>query len=164
MKIPLSKIRIEKKGIYDFEKLQQVVKEWADYRQFFYNEGTYSIANSGDGKEITWNFKLARRLDNYFFLRIDVSVYTFRQIEVMVSVDGKKITMDQGYVNMHFKPELELDYRGIFEGSKFKTFLQNFYHMYIIKDKINIVIVKLIIETHGLLHAIRRSLRMNLGL
>jgi|SRR3989344_1291209 len=162
--IPLMTVNIEKKGVYDFEQFYRDMKEWAGNQALFFNEKVFSMSKSGEGNEVSWNYELTKKFDNYFQIRIAVNLYVFRQIEVLVKVDGKQITMNQGFVAIQIKPKLEIDYLGIFKGKGISKLLQKLYQNYIISGRIGARYGYTFETSVGLIKAIRKSLGMDLGL
>ena len=121
------------------------------------------MSKSGEGNEISWNFELLRRVDNYFYLKINVNTYIFRQVDVLVDADGKKIKMNQGYVHIQIKPWFEKDYQYFFRNNKFHKFLQKIYERYIIIGRYGQMYGVISSETDSLLKSMRKSLLMDIG-
>ena len=162
--LPFRTINIEKKGVYDFEQFYRDMKEWAGNQALFFNEKSFTMSKSGEGNEIAWDIELSKKFDNYFQIKIAFKTYVFRQIEVLVKVDGKQVTMNQGFVAIQIKPKLEVDYLGLFKGKGLSKLMQNLYQNYIIGGRFGARYGYTFETVISLVHAIRKSLGMDLGL
>ena len=129
---PQFPIFIKHKGYFSFSKLMQDIKEWYDdnYYEFHVTKHKHKASEEEIGchgeRKVTGYIK--------FKIAIDMRVWEFKEVEVVQ--DGKTVKKNYGRVALTVTPGYTLDYEKRFGGSKFLQALQDFYHNYIIKRKI----------------------------
>lgn len=125
-------IFIKHKGYFSFSKLMQDIKKWYEDNHYEFHVTKHKHKSSEE--EI--GCYGARKVTGYimFKLEIDMRIWEFKEVEVVQ--DGKTVKKNYGRVAINFKPGYSLDYENRFGGSKWLQALQNFYHNYIVKRRI----------------------------
>ncbi len=130
--VPFPTIFIKHKGYFSFSKLMQDMKQWYDenYYEFHVNKHKHKATEEEIG------CYGERKVNDYlrYKLEIDMRVWELKEVEIVQ--DGKTVKKNYGRVGIHFKPSYTLDYEERFGKSKFLQAVQDFYHKYIIKRKI----------------------------
>ncbi len=128
---------VKYRGIFDFPKLLKLIHTWGTAQRFEMHEKRYKhkVPDArGAEQEVTllgW-----RKIDAYlkFWISVDVKGEYLKDVDVIK--DGKKKKLTQGKVRVMFNGYLELDYQNRFESSKFLVGLRDFYHKFVVRQKI----------------------------
>lgn len=123
---------IKHKGNFDFDKICQDIKNWLEDNHYDFHAPKHK--HKVDEEEI--KFFGERKVTGYikFYLTIEMRIWEFKEVEVIK--DGKKVKTNYGRVAINFIPSYKLDYENRFRGAKWLQAVQDFYHKYIIKRKL----------------------------
>jgi hypothetical protein len=125
-------IYIKHKGNFSLSKLLQDIKSWFDNNHYEFHAPKHK--HKAESEDI--KFFGERKITGYikFYLTVEIRVWELREVEVIK--DGEKVKTNHGRVAIDFIPSYKLDYDDRFGGSKWMQAIQDFYHKYIIKRKI----------------------------
>jgi len=148
-------ILIKHKGYFVLSKLMQAIKKWLEDNHYEFHIPKHKHKAS----EEEFGIYGERKINDYvkFRLTVDMRIWEFKEVEVVQ--DGKSVKKNYGRVAINFIPSYTLDYENRFGGSKFMQEIQNFYHKYIIKRKIEDYWEdELFAQAGGLIHVIKTNL------
>ena len=125
-------LKIRKKGMVDTKALLALIKSWFEEEKYGYNETKYSVS----AKALAYKAYGEQEINEYVIHRIDVEVSgnelkAFEQIK-----NQKRHTVYDGKFEIKIGGKMILDPKKRFAGSKFLQFLQDIYHRFILREKI----------------------------
>jgi len=130
-KFPLESLKIKYNGLFDFGELINFLRSWMKNEYYIFVESKHKYRP--DEKEVEMiGF---RKLDEYVKYTISILVLAEDVKDVEIIKEGKKLNTNEGKVIITFNGVMDLDWQKQFQG-RFWVFLQDFYHKYIIKNKI----------------------------
>ena len=96
------------KGVFDFDKLYKVIKRWMDFEGYGdemdgFNEKKYKERIQAGGAkmyEIVWEGK--KEVSSYFTFVMEITFLLLGVKEIEVEMDGKRVKMNKGEVEMRF--------------------------------------------------------------
>lgn len=132
--------RIRYSGLFDWAGLYKMMHDWLVNDEFEVHEYKYKHKVPGLGGEDQLGWRCWRKESEYVRFWINVNFHLWSLKEVQVIRDGKSVTLMSGRIWIDFMSDLELDYEGKFEGSKFREELRNFYHKFIIWKNIDMLL------------------------
>ncbi|MBI2671579.1 hypothetical protein HYX16_01465 [Candidatus Woesearchaeota archaeon] len=153
-------IKISYSGVYDLHKVYRDIVEWFKSYHYFFNEKTHVEMIRPDGKSHKIDFKSDRKIDEYAKFIIEVEIWTLRTKEVNIKENGKDVKMNSGDIQIRVKGSMELDYLNTFDRyGKMGKVMRNYYHNYIIKNKIwTRYAPSIYSETNNLISSIKKDL------
>lgn len=148
-------IFIKHRGNFDFDKVCQDIKSWCD------NEGYEFHATKHKHKkgEEELKFRGERNITGYikFYIHLLIRIREMKDVEVIK--DGNKVKMQNGLIAFNITPAYKLDYENRFGKNKWLIAIQDFYHKYIIKRKLEDYWEdELFIQASDLIRVIKASL------
>lgn len=125
-------IYIKHKGNFDFNKLCQDIKAWFDENGYDF----YAPKHKHKAEEEEVKFYGERKITGYikFIINVDMRVWDFKTVEIIK--DGEKVKTNYGRIALEVIPVYILDYENRFKGNKLLQAVQDFYHKYVIKRKL----------------------------
>jgi len=131
-KVSFPKMFIKHKGYFDFNNLLQDIKSWFDENDYDFSAPKHK--HKASEEEV--KFEGERKITGYikFVLTVAMRIWEFKEVEVIK--EGKKVKANYGRVALEFTPAYVLDYEERIKKGGLLQELQDFYHKYIIKRKI----------------------------
>jgi hypothetical protein len=131
-KVPFPTIFIRHRGNFEFDKTCQNIRSWYDNKgyEFHATKHKHKVAE----EEIKYYGEI--NVTGYIRFYIHLVIRTREMKPVEVIKDGQKIKMHHGLIAFDVIPSYELDYENRFGGNKWLKAIQDFYHKYVIKRKI----------------------------
>lgn len=129
--------KIKYKGIFDFQDFYKFCYLWlTEETGLKMLEDKYKEKVVGDSKniEIEWSGK--KEITDYFRFDVKVTFEITAMTKVEVNKEGRKMTMNNGTVELKIKGILVRDYKGKFEISATKKFMRSVYEKWIIPSRI----------------------------
>ena len=148
-------ILIKHKGYFVLSKLLQDIKKWLEDNHYEFHIPKHKHKASEEEVGVFG----VRKINDYvmFKLAVEMRIWEFKEVEVVQ--DGKTVKKNYGRVALNFIPSYSLDYENRFGRSKFMKAVQDFYHKYIIKRKIEDYWEdELFAQAGGLIHVIKNDL------
>lgn len=119
-------------GFFNFSKLIKMIRSWflSEFYLFFETKHKYKPEES----EVEVYGK--RKLNEYvqYIIYVELKAEDVQEVEIIK--EGKKIKTQQGRLKVFVHGTMNLDWQKRFAGSKVLQYIQDFYHRYIIKQKI----------------------------
>lgn len=138
--IPMRKLIIRYKGIFDMEGLYRLIVQWLKSRRYWFHETTYKHKiPSPLGAEEEIGFWAERKIDEYYKYEMRVAFHLWNMQEVEVIRNGKKVKLINARLEIVIGATMTMDYQGRFDKSPFYKNLRDFYHKYIIKDRLEFI-------------------------
>lgn len=125
-------LKIKYNGFFNFGELVKFFKSWLKKNYYIVVEKKHKFEPSEQEVE----FLGFRKPNDYVIYSIEVNAKTEDVKEVEIIKEGKKLNMQQGKLLITFNGKMKLDWQKRFKNHKFLTLLQDFYHKYIIREKI----------------------------
>lgn len=137
----------EQETIYDTKMKFEGIFNLRDFYQFIYSwqddeiglnvgEKSYVERIKGDMKEIEFEWYSYKKVTDYFKFIIKTKCKIIKLKNIEVSQGGKKISTNQGEIEMKVKGILQRDYDGKFEKNAFQKFLRAIYEKWVIRARI----------------------------
>lgn len=123
---------IKSKGYFVWKDLLMNVKKWYESEYYDFAETKHKYKPEEREVEVSGD----RKLNEYVKYRIKVAMGVSGLKDVELIKEGKKINVQEGRVTVHISGTMFLDWQSRFKGNKFLQAIQDFYHKYIIKQKI----------------------------
>jgi len=122
---PMDRVEVRYKGIYDFENLYKVLRQWFFDRKYDFHETRYKDkASSPFGNEVEINMSPWLKLDEFIMYHVDIKTHFWDVKEFEAVVDGKKKLMTEGRFWITFNGWVEFDYNNKFKSSFEKRILK----------------------------------------
>ncbi len=125
-------LKVKYAGFFNFGEVISFIKKWLQEEYYVVLEQKHKYKPKKQEVE----FMGFRKLNEYVKYTIEVIVVADEVKEVEVVKEGKKLNMQEGKLLLTLNGTMDLDWQKRFKGQKFLTFIQDFYHKYIIKQKI----------------------------
>ena len=130
--------KIKYNGIFSFPDLYKFAYDLlAEEGGLSVAEEKYAEKISGDSKDIDFEWKGSRKVDDYFKHEIKVSVKVIGLTKVEITQDGNKIKSNKGSIEIKIKGTLVKDYDGKYETSASMKFMRAIYEKWIIASRLN---------------------------
>ncbi len=114
---PMDAIEIRFKGIYDFEGLYKVLRQWFFDRKYDFHETKYKDkVGSPFGNEVEINMAPWLKINEFVKYNVSVKTHFYDVKEFETVVDGEKKLMTEGRFFIVLNGTVEFDY-----NNKFKT-------------------------------------------
>ena len=125
------------KGIWDMEDLYLSTIDYLRERKYKFQERMYKHKHpSPFGVERQYIWQASRYEDEYMEWVIDIYIHTYDAHDEEVTMkDGSKQAFTKGRIWIEFKGHIIYDYEKHWESSAFYARLRNFYHIFIIRKK-----------------------------
>jgi len=146
-------VLIEKKGLFDYYSLYNLISEWYSSHKYDFNEVEFSTKTKPQGKEYTIEYEGSRKVTDY------IKFYIVTRIEISgaKTLNIKTTKQQKGHVKVFLKAYYEKDYK---DKWKYFPFIRKIYENYIIKEKILKYEGKLWSEANNLIDEIKKSLNL----
>jgi hypothetical protein len=127
--------RIAHSGLYDFEGFLSSVKEFFIERKYGIGDIEHSEMVKPAGKELKVDFLIFKDVNDYVRYEYSFEIVIYRQIDVMVEVNGKKVKRQQGDMEVRFSSIMWKNHRLTFKGPG-SNFLRKTYERYLIRREL----------------------------
>ncbi|MBN1644907.1 hypothetical protein JW851_02620 [Candidatus Woesearchaeota archaeon] len=148
-------IFVKHKGNFDFDKVCQDIKSWYDEEGYEF----HATKHKHKPAEEELKFHGERKITGYvkFYIYLLIRIRELKTVEIIK--EGKKIEINNGLIAFNITPAYKLDYENRFGGNKWLIALQDIYHKYIIKRKLEDYWEdELYFQANDLIRAIKTSL------
>ncbi len=129
-------VRLKHAGLYDLDTLLGAAKSWFMSKKYFIQEAEHTEAVKGGGKEIVFLWQPFRDVTDYVRFKFEFQVIIYREVDVVVESDGKKVKMQQGDIEVRFRNSMVKNYRQTFRGPG-KEFMRQTYEKYLIRRELD---------------------------
>ena len=148
-------------GTYDLKALTDAIRNYWMSHYYLINDKEHSEKVSSAGKEIKFDMEAFRGISLYLRFFVQVEVVIYRNVDVLVEKEGKKVKMQQGDMEVRFKAHLKKNYKGTFKSGGFQKFLRHIYERFIIPNSLRKYRFKLQKETEALMDEVKNVLAIN---
>jgi hypothetical protein len=153
VKFPI--IFVRHRGNFDFDKICQNIKSWYDDNGYEF----HSTKHKHKVAEEDLKYHGERKITGYIKFYIHLFIRTREMKTVEVIKDGQKVQVQTGLITFDIVPSYKLDYDNRFGKNKWLRAIQDFYHKYVIKRKIEDYWEdELLLQASGLVNVIKASL------
>lgn len=130
----ITEMKVKHSGLFDFREAYSFLYTLLTDMGYGVEEKVYSEKTKGDQKdiEITWAAK--RSVSDYFRFEMKVDFRIMRMVNVDVTKDGVKASVNKGDFEVKIGAFLERDYESRWENTAFLRFLRGIYDKYVIKS------------------------------
>ena len=125
-------IFVKHKGNFDFDMVCQKIKSWYDGKGYEFHAAKHK--HKLGEEELKYHGELKATGYIRFFIHLLIRIREMKDVEIIK--DGQKTRMQNGLIAFDIVPSYELDYENRFGGNKWLKAIQDFYHKYVIKRKI----------------------------
>jgi len=119
--------RITHKGPVEINKLFREIPKWFNSFGYDFWENGLTQKDTGIGKEYMSDWKAERDINDYIKFKIVMKLFLKDITEVKVK--GEKVFIAQ--TEIYFNSEMEKNYRGNFNKTKFQEILRQVYERYV---------------------------------
>tara|TARA_Y100000310_G_C20647718_1_gene797570 strand:- start:557 stop:1102 length:546 start_codon:yes stop_codon:yes gene_type:complete len=160
-KITIPEMRLRYQGLFDFQKIYEIIKDWCEDHDYEFMEQTtkHKVPSAlGAEKEYTWYAE--REVTRYIRYHIEIWIHAFDVTEVEVESKGKKKALTNGRIEYWFqKCYVEYDWQDIFgkKKGKFVQWLGGLYDKYVMKRDLEGIYVDGLVYTLYDLHALMKK-------
>lgn len=146
-------VLIEKKGLFNFNKLYNLIKKWYISYKYSWNEKEFSCKIQKAGNEFTIEYAGFREVTPYikFYVNVLIEIKKVKELKIKTSKNLK------GHIKAMFKAYYEKDYKNKW---KFFPFFRKIYEEYLIKQQILKYEGKLWTEANELITNIKKALNL----
>ncbi|MDP3966516.1 MAG: hypothetical protein Q8Q04_03220 [archaeon] len=128
----LETLKVKYAGFFNFGEIIAFIKKWLQNEYYVVLEQKHKYKPKSQEVE----FIGFRKLNEYVKYAVEITIKSEETKEVELVKEGKKLNTQEGKLVITLNGSMDLDWQKRFKGQKFLTFLQDFYHKYIIKQKI----------------------------
>lgn len=144
-------------GLFDLEEIYKKSKAWFDTKVMDFKEEKYIERFKGSSKQLEIKWKATKNISPYFRKVIEIGILVIGITKVEVEKDGRKITLEKGDVEFHFKAYLLKNASEDFEeGSWYKKFYEVIY-----RNRINNYLIDIYNDLYGLIDEVKMLLEMH---
>ncbi len=133
-KIQVYKGKVKHKGLLSFKDLYEFMYDYLIDENYDPYEDKYLDKRLRDSKEVEIDWRAEKPISDYFRFVINTNWLILGMKEVEVLKEGKKVTMDSGYLELSLNAVLIKDPDNKWKG--FWKFLRYLYDNYIIRKRI----------------------------
>ena len=127
-------------GVYDWPGLYALIHHWLHERGYETHDKTYKHTAGTIGAEEEHIIIGEKKETEYvqFIMTIDMKAWGVHTVEVIK--DGRKHKLQKAVLRIIITPQVNYDYQGKFEQSKFLEKVRNFYHTHVLIDEADALI------------------------
>ncbi len=127
------------KGVFDLSDMYRQLKWWLEYEGFGdesknFKEMKYVERIKPFGKQFEIRWVGEKNISDYFAYQIEVTMLIFGVKDAEVNVQGKKVKIDKGEIDMKISSRLISNRSGKWKKD---SFLKKLYNTFIVKDRID---------------------------
>ena len=152
-------LTVSHKGIFDFNELYKVMKDWFNLHKYEFYEVEYHDVLKTDEKDIRCKWVAERKVDEYtkFAIEIEIKLDNHKLVEVKKS--GKKAKLSSCSLKVIITSYLKQDYQEKWEGPV-KKFVRGLHDKFISKEKYSRYEDDLKEETYNIFNEIKAYLNL----
>lgn len=155
------KEKLDHSGLFNFSELYSYMHSWFKNNLYGVNEEKYSEKVSGASRDISFEWKAAKKISDYFRIEDMIKVDVVGLTEVEVEIDGKKKRMNKGKITMEIKGILLKDPKNTWDETvPVYKFLREAYDKYIIPQRINSVVERVEVEARAFKDEVKAYLEL----
>lgn len=151
-------LRVTYSGIYDFKALIGNIKSYLNHKNYVIADEEHTESVKPNGREIKIVMSPFRDVDEYVKFKMNFIILFFRELDVIVEEDGRKVKKQQGDVEFWVKCSIQKNYKKTFAKSKFGEFMRQTYEKYLTKSRLENYENKLLKEAQDLVDEVKKSL------
>ena len=136
------KEKVEHSGLLDFGGFYSFAHSWFKEEGYGVDEIKYAEKSDGAKRSIDIEWKITKRLSDYFKIEHKLKMEIKDLTEVEVETDGKKKKMNQGKITVEISGALIRDPDSKWDKAPFYRFMRDLYNKYIIPSRIDGVMFK----------------------
>jgi len=153
--------RVRYKGVFDFEGLYKMMREWFKDREYEFWEKRFKHKVKAGGSEVEINWDAWRDVTEFLRNWTYVYFHLWDYKEVEVVKDGQKKKMIYARMLIEFAYQMEFDYENKWQDTAFKRKLRDIYIKYALKKDVETIYGdKLWYNTNKLQQAVKLYLGM----
>jgi len=134
--IKLNALTLRYKGVYDFDGLMLLIIEWMKTRRFWFAESVIKHKVLGPfGAEHERKFEGEKKVTDYYMEKMQVVFHLWDATTVEVIEKGVKKELTKARMEIVISGSLVLDYQGRWDKTPFHRKVREFFHTYVIKNK-----------------------------
>jgi len=123
---PMDKVEVRFKGIYDFEGLYKVIRQWFFDRKYDFHETKYKDkVSSPFGNEVEVNMSPWLKINEFAMYHVDIKTHFYDVKEFETVIDGEKRMVTEGRFWIVLHGWVEFDYNNRFK-TKFEKWVLKF--------------------------------------
>lgn len=130
--IPLPKQRVQYSGVFDWDSLYKFITHWYGDKDYELREKGYKVKPGGSEIEVTWEGRREESSYVRFIVTTYIHIWDMQDVEVIDGGSKKKMTKARFIIDL--TSELELDWQGKFEKTKFLQRFRKFFHQYFFSE------------------------------
>ncbi|MEM4260052.1 MAG: hypothetical protein QXG00_02345 [Candidatus Woesearchaeota archaeon] len=135
---PEKRIIIRYSGLFDFDGLYKLIRNWFDEKRYEVQEKRYKDKPwSPMGSELEIDLEADIKETEYIRKYLIMKIQIFEKHEKEVIENTKKKKMTEARIQFFLEGKVVLDYTGSFKSKSSKLF-QKFLHKYILKNEIGL--------------------------
>ncbi len=128
--------KIKYGGVFNFSEFYLFCYDWLSQEVGLkIAENKYQEKLSGDSKDVEVEWKCNKKFDDYFKFEAGVKIKAKGLKKKEIIVEGKKITTNEGSVEVEIKGDLVRDYDNKFNTTPGKQLFRTLYDDWVIKPK-----------------------------
>lgn len=120
------------KGLLNINEVVKRIREWFLKEMYLFFETKHVHKSDEDEIEVYGK----RKLNEYVLYYLYVELKAEEMSEVEIVKEGNKVKTQKGRIKVTVHGTMNLDWQKRFGGNKILQYIQDFYHRYIIKEKI----------------------------
>lgn len=129
--------KLEHTGIFDFQGLYSYAHSWFKDESYNVQEEKYVEKVSGNGRDISFEWKTTKKLSDYFGVEHKIKVSAEKITDVEVEIDGDKKHMNKGKIVIEIKSTIVMDPEGKWEATPYYRFMRDVYNKYIVPGRVD---------------------------
>lgn len=124
IEVPIPKIQIRHKGLYDLDTIYKTIRKWFNDREYDYNEARYKDKKAEYGNEVEHIMQGELQVTNFvkFDITIETKFYGVNEFEAELA--GKKRKVNKGQFFIILNGTVTYDYNNNFSGATAQKFLK----------------------------------------
>lgn len=136
------KEKVEHSGLMDFGGFYSFVHSWFKEEGYGVDEVKYAEKSDGAKRSIDIEWKITKRLSDYFKIEHKLKMEVKELTEVEVEIDGKKKKTNQGKITVEISGTLIRDPDSKWDKAPFYRFMRDLYNKYIIPSRVDNMMFK----------------------
>jgi len=153
-----NKIRIEKQGPCNFDKLGNVIETTLKKKKYKVSLVKGEQKKKGSSSEVELKYKADKKVDDYHKFAFEIEIKAKDVRPVVVKYNNKETQTVSADLVMVISVTLIKDYKGVFKNGKRNEFLRFLYDKYIIKNRTKKMGVKIVKDFYTLESNIKENL------
>jgi hypothetical protein len=136
------KEKVEHSGLMDFAGFYSFVHSWFKEEGYGVDEVKYAEKSDGTKRDIDIEWKITKRLSDYFKFEHKLKMEIKGLAEVEVETDGKKKKTNQGKITVEISGSLIRDPDSKWDKNPSYRFMRDLYNKYVIPSRVDNMMFK----------------------